>query len=193
MSDLFKDLGKQEPKLKEKEEVSNINDKNFLDSILTADGEDGNFRLKEEPKPEELEDEDKIHMDFKTSSQKRLGKYSKDFISNVMKHPTKFFVETERGTLSIKDAIEQGWDPKTGGFKKDNLQSKIKEKMDKLSDSDREAVDSLTNPDNAGIADADADGLDIPPESRLRKTNRSATPEGQIPPELLAKLNGGEA
>lgn len=134
-------------------------DSEVLNSMLTADGADGNFRKNKKPEPSVTEDEKATISGGKVKE--KLGKYSKEFVKDVIKNPEKYTVETSKGTLTIKEAIKQGWDPKTGDFVEEK-RDKSEEQIAALGDSDQEAVRDLMDPRNAGIpaAEAEEDGLD---------------------------------
>jgi hypothetical protein len=186
-------------------------DSEVLNSMLTADGADGNFRKNKKPEPSVTEDEKATISGGKVKE--KLGKYSKEFVKDVIKNPEKYTVETSRGTLTIKEAIKQGWDPKTGDFVEEK-RDKSEERIAALGDSDQKAVRDLMDPSNAGIpaAEAEEDGLDSdspmirkPPAAleaaQQQEAGAAAVPPGaeqapaeggqQMDPEQLKALLGG--
>jgi hypothetical protein len=183
---------KQTPSPSVKEEgLGNKVDSDVLSSMLTADGVDGNFRTEEEPKEENLEDSEKIKIsDGKVKEQ--LGKYSKEFIKDVMKRPDQYTVETSRGVMTVRDAINAGWDPKTDEFLEEN-RDKSKEQIAKLEESDQNAINDLLNPENAGIPAAVAEEDGLSPDSPLiRKPPLAIDPSTQVPTEMSGGGAGAE-
>jgi hypothetical protein len=183
------------PNVEKEEGIGNKIDSDVLGSMLTADGVDGNFRTEKEPEEEELKDSEKIKVsDGKVKEQ--LGKYSKEFIKDVMKRPDQYTVETSRGVMTIRDAINAGWDPKTGEFLEEN-RDKSEEYLSELDEADQGAVKSLMDPANAGIAAAEAEEMGLDPNSPLVKRPPQALdasalpPEQQMTPEMMAMAGGG--
>lgn len=189
---------KQAKPLAEEDAVpSDKMDGEVLKSMLTADGEGGNFTVKKKEQ-EEVPEKDKVIVK-PGKVQEKLGKYSKEFMENVMKNPTKFTVETSRGKMTIKDAIVNGWNPKTGEFSDDNIKNNTKKHLDSLNDSDRKTVEKLVDPRNAGIAAADAEAIGMDAEDQMiRRPPEVMAQEEQggrpsLTPEQIQKLSGGKA
>lgn len=201
--DILSMLGNKEPQEKPMEKDDGEIDTSVLSSMMTADGADGNFEIKPKEKPAE----EKQNITITTGKVKeKLGKYSKEFIQDVIKHPTKYSVKTSRGEMSIKDAINQGWDAKTGEFNEASSFNKQKEDaLSKLNQSDRDSVETLTNPANAHMAvadaekagiDADSGLVDQPPEAMQAMQAGGQAGEQQaappIDPEILKQMLGGK-
>ncbi len=79
------------------------------------------FILNEKDKKEEHEDVDPI-FDGKIKNEKISEKYKVEILKEAEKNPNKVKIDTPDGRMSIKEAIEKGYDPKTGKFIRKQLE-----------------------------------------------------------------------
>ena len=104
-----------------------------------------------------------------------IDKYKDKFKEDMVKNPDKYFVDTPKGRMSIKEAKEQGFDPTTKRFKKKKDNSR-EEMLSQVNEKDQEAIRKLMDPSQLGLAPADAEGLGVKPDSPMVK---QASPLGQ--------------
>lgn len=205
--DILSMLGNENPQAPPpKEEGDMLNeslDDELFASMLTADGEDGNFEMKQKEKKEEQKPEVKISAG---KIKERLGKYSKDFMDSVLKDPSKYTIETPQGRMTVKDAIMKGFDPTTGEFNDAMSIDKIKEKhLSGLNENDRAVAEQLMNPANAQMSPVDAEQYGLSQDSPMIAGNQvpmsgdmqAQDADGQdalagIDPAILQKMMGGK-
>lgn len=162
-----------------KKRTSPLDDEVLASMMANGDNTKGMF----EPDESEVKDKDeKLHEDpdkdvkLKTKGDaKPSDKYKDKFKEDMIKNPDKYFVDTPKGQMSIKEAKEQGYDPVTRRFKKrkDNSREAM---LSEVNDKDKEAMQKLMDPAQLGLAPADAEGLGVRPDSPMVK---QASPLGQ--------------
>ena len=162
-----------------KKRTSPLDDEVLASMMANGDNTRGMF----EPDESEVKDKDeKLHEDpdkdvkLKTKGDaKPSDKYKDKFKEDMVKNPDKYFVDTPKGQMSIKEAKEQGYDPVTRRFKKrkDNSREAM---LSEVNDKDKEAMQKLMDPAQLGLAPADAEGLGVKPDSPMVK---QASPLGQ--------------
>lgn len=185
--DILNQLGQtsEEPteeKVDKKKDSKQVIDDEVIASMM-ANGD--NTRGMFEPDESEVVDKDKkekLHEDqdkdakLKTKGEaKPSDKYKDKFKEDMIKNPDKYFVDTPKGRMSIKEAKEQGFDPTTRRFKKKKDNSR-EEMLSKVNEKDQEAIRKLMDPSQLGLAPADAEGLGVKPDSPMVK---QASPLGQ--------------
>ena len=192
MNEILEHLGREEeytdPPKEEEKDKTTLELEEFL-AMLNADSKDGNFVSKDS---DEFEDRDYKIKPGKVSE--KIGEYSDEIVDDAKKNPEKYFVETPRGKMTLKKAIMQGWNPATGKFDQEDIESTIKEGRDKLNLEDRELIEQLTNPANAGIAPADGEVMGLPEGDPMMAGVPEDEPDplADIPPEILqTMLQGG--
>ena len=202
-TDILEQLGvpeEGEPVPQDEENVDKIPDE-LLPQFLTADGEDGNIEATPD-KEEEKKREEEIDVKISPSKIKqKVGKYSADFIDDIKKHPGKYTVETPRGRMTIKEALKQGWNPKTNEFDDNNSIDAINERhLSGLSQSDKDTIAYMDDPANQKFAPTDAEALGLDPNSPFIDHGNDALglgggamPPGAeaMPPEAMAAQGGG--
>jgi len=187
--------------------MDELNNEELMTMLMAGESREGNLNVKEEPEYEKPE----FNVSIKEVT-KRIGKYEKELISKIKKNPDKFMVETSEGQMTLKEAMERGWNPKSDKFDKEDIVKKKEEALSKLSDSDREAIERLTNPETAQIpaAEAEAMGLDerspmirrapVPlggdrdgyaPAGDGEEEEEEEEEEPAMNPEMMAMLGGG--
>jgi len=95
------------------------------------------------------------------NSQKAGDKYKKDMIEAASKDPKSVKVKTPMGWMTMLEAAEMGFDPKTGKFKKGKGLAKV-------------------NPDESL--------KDVPPEQRDKLKGMMDPKNTDMPPEAMEKL-----
>jgi len=179
----------QESKEKSKDSKLNIDDK-AIRELLAMDNSKGIYAPtkftdkkigEDEPKFETISETAKVT----TGEVKLKGKYQKAFVDDMKKHPEKYFINTSRGRLSIKDALQQGYNPKTKRFEK-GYNDMMQEEMDKLNPNDQEGVKNFLDPSKLNLAEADANAMGIDSGNPMIK---SALQEqlGQLKPQGLGQ------
>ena len=173
----------EEVKVEEKKKSSGkpLDDEVIASMMANGDNTKGMFEPDESEvvdknKKEKLHEEPDEDVKLKTKGEaKPSDKYKDKFKEDMVKNPDKYFVDTPKGRMSIKEAKEQGYDPVTRRFKKrkDNSREAM---LSEVNDKDKEAMQKLMDPAQLGLAPADAEGLGIKPDSPMVK---QANPLGQ--------------
>lgn len=172
-----------------KKRTSPLDDEVLASMMANGDNTRGMF----EPDESEVKDKDeKLHEDpdkdvkLKTKGDaKPSDKYKDKFKEDMVKNPDKYFVDTPKGQMSIKEAKEQGYDPVTRRFKKrkDNSREAM---LSEVNDKDKEAMQKLMDPAQLGLAPADAEGLGVRPDSPMVK---QASPLGGQPAQAPTPMS----
>lgn len=177
---------KDEIKYKDKKKSSGkkIEDDVLTDILMNGDNTKGMITPSEKDR-KKANDEEELHEEPDEGAKlkgkgtaKPSDKYSTEFQKDIMKNPENYTIETPRGTMTVKEAQEKGYNPLTRRFKKEN--TKAKETLDMLNDKDKAAVESLFDPSKLGLAQADAEGLGLNPNSQMIKQPGQA--EQAVPP-----------
>lgn len=175
---------KEEIKYEDKKKSSGkrIDDEVLRDLVANGDNSKGMFEVKDKKK----ENEEKAHQDVDEKAvikgkgnAKPSDKYTDEFKRDMDLHPEKYYINTPRGKMSLKEAEEKGYDPITHRF---NKHKKQKAKMDQLmkdvNDSDRAALQKLFDPKQVGLAPADAEQIGLNPTNPvIKKEGAQITPE----------------
>lgn len=185
-----------EEKVENKKDSKQVIDDEVIASMM-ANGD--NTRGMFEPDESEVVDKDKkekLHEDqdkdvkLKTKSEaKPSDKYKDKFKEDMVKNPDKYFVDTPKGRMSIKEAKEQGFDPTTRRFKKKKDNSR-EEMLSQVNDKDQEAIRKLMDPSQLGLAPADAEGLGVKPDSPMVRTPMSSPSPAQAPTPMSPPTAG---
>lgn len=202
--DILQQLGQGEPteetpevKPEEKKKSSGkpLDDEVIASMMANGDNTRGMF----EPDESEVIDKDKKekkHEDQDDSAKlktrgdaKPSDKYKDKFKEDMMKNPEKYFIDTPKGRMSIKEAKEQGYDPVTKRFK--NRANNQREAMlSQVNDKDQEAIRKLMDPSQLGLAPADAEGLGIKPNSPMVKQANPLAQPAQAPTPMSPPTAG---
>lgn len=183
----------------------------LLETINAQNMGEGTFLFNEE-EGEELPEPD---VDYKSGKElELLGEYSDEMINDILKNPSKYkFTSKKHGEMNLKEAMDKGYNPETDEFDGEKMKSK-EEMMEGLSESDKEAINKITDPANAKIPPKDAEQFGITDENMIDKgseelflggeeeldENAIAIPEGEGEAEegmesdaaLMAMLGGME-
>ena len=174
---------------KKKKSKTAIDDEVIASMIANGDNTKGMF----EPDESEVTDKDeKLHEDpdkdakLKTKGEaKPSDKYKDKFKEDMVKNPDKYFVDTPKGQMSIKEAKEQGYDPVTRRFKKkkDNSREAM---LSEVNEKDQEAMRKLMDPSQLGLAPADAESLGVKPDSPMVRNQMSSPSPAQVATPMSA-------
>lgn len=132
-----------------------------------------------EPDESEVVDkDDKLHEDpnekvkLKTKGDaKPSKKYETEFQKDMIKNPENYYINTPRGKMTIKEAIQKGYNPITKRFNNEGTNKK-EQVLSQLNDRDRAAVEKLFDPSQVGLAPADAQAMGLKPDSpMIRQSN----------------------
>ena len=174
---------------KKKKSKTAIDDEVIASMMANGDNTKGMF----EPDESEVTDKDeKLHEDpnkeakLKTKGEaKPSDKYKDKFKEDMVKNPDKYFVDTPKGQMSIKEAKEQGYDPVTRRFKKkkDNSREAM---LSEVNEKDQEAMRKLMDPSQLGLAPADAESLGIKPDSPMVRNQMSSPSPAQVATPMSA-------
>lgn len=203
---------KEEIKYKDKKKSSGkqIDDEVLNDLLMNGDNTKGMITPSEKDRKkandeEELHEEpdEKAAMKVKSNA-KPSQKYESEFQKDMMKNPDKYFINTPRGEMTIKEAMEQGYDPVTHRFNlKKNQEAELDAQLTDLNESDKAGIKRLLDPKQVGLAPADAEQMGIDPtnptirqpeptaQSPVTAAPASPNPEGEVQPDQLASLLGG--
>jgi hypothetical protein len=218
---------KEEIKYKDKKKSSGkqIDDEVLNDLLMNGDNTKGMITPSEKERKKANDDEElhkepdeEAKIEVKGSA-KPSKKYETEFQKDMMKNPEEYFINTPKGEMSVKEAMEQGYDPITHRFNlKEQSKNNLDEQLKDLNDSDKEAIKRLFDPKQVGLAPADAEEMGIDPMNPTIKREEDpadlkaqptapaipAMPEaGMVPPQggdqplqggnpLEALLGGGQ-
>lgn len=176
---------KEEIKYKDRKKSSGkqIDDEVLNDLLMNGDNTKGMITPSEKERKKTNNDEE-LHEDVDEKAKlkgkgaaKPSEKYSTEFQKDMMKNPDKYFINTPKGKMTIKEAMEQGYDPVTHRF---NVKQKQAERLDEelkdLNDSDKAAIKKLLDPQQVGLAPADAEQMGIDPTNPTIKRPEAAQP-----------------
>ena len=142
---------------------------------------------------EVTEEDEKLHEEvdedakLKTKGEaKPSEKYATEFQKDMMKNPEDYMINTPRGEMTVKEAMQAGYDPITKRF--DNATSQKKdETLNQLNDKDKAAVEKLFDPSQVGLAPADAQAMGVNPGSpMIRQGNPMEQPPSQVATPMSA-------
>ena len=171
---------------KKKSSGKQIDDEVLASMMANGDNTAGMFT----PDESEVKDKDeKLHEDqdkdvkLKTKGKaKPSTKYATEFQKDMLKNPDKYFVDTPKGKMTIKEAQEQGYDPRTKRFNRNKNNKREEALLAQLNDKDRAAVERMMDPSQVGLAPADAQALGLKPDSKMiRQGNPMEQPPAQAP------------
>lgn len=201
--DILQQLGQGEPteetpevKPEEKKKSSGkpLDDEVIASMMANGDNTRGMF----EPDESEVIDKDKKEKKHEDQDEKAKlktkgdakpsDKYKDKFKEDMAKNPEKYFIDTPKGRMSIKEAKEQGYDPTTRRFKKKN--NSREEMLSQVNETDREAIKKLMDPSQLGLAPADAEGLGVKPDSPMVRTAMSQPSPAQVPTPMSPPTAG---
>lgn len=161
---------------KKKKSKTAIDDEVIASMMANGDNTKGMF----EPDKSEVTDKDeKLHEDpdknvkLKTKGEaKPSDKYATQFQEDMVKNPDKYYINTPRGKMTIKEAQEKGYDPTTKRFTLKKNNKREEELLSQLNDKDRAAVEKMMDPSQVGLAPADAASMGLKPNSKMiRQSN----------------------
>lgn len=187
---------KDEIKYKDKKKSSGkkIEDDVLTDILMNGDNTKGMITPSEKERKKTNDDEE-LHQDADEEAQlkgkgtaKPSEKYSTEFQKDILKNPENYMIDTPLGQMTVKEAQDKGYNPLTRRFRKEN--SKAKETLDMLNDKDKAAVEKLFDPSQLGLAQADAQGLGLNPNSPMIKQPGQEPAQPPINPDMAT---GGEA
>jgi hypothetical protein len=178
---------------KKKSTGKQIDEDTLQELLMNGDNTKGMITPSEKERKKSNDDEE-LHEDpdekakLKNAGSARPSeKYSTEFQKDMMKNPDKYFINTPRGKMTIKEAMEQGYDPVTHRF---NLKEKREKFLDNelkdLNDADKAAIKKLLDPKQVGLAPADAEQMGIDP------TNPTIKREEPVPAEPVAPVPQGQ-
>lgn len=169
----------EEPELEvknpKKKSDADIDQETIEQMLLTGDNENGMFIPDKETKDEfgnkiEEEKPDESMKISKVKQGKVSEKYQTAFKEDMTKHPEKYKINTPRGEMTVKEAIQKGYDPITKTFRaKQKLNAAAEKELAKVNDKDREGIRNLLNPDNLHLKEADAAGLGVTKPGMIQK------------------------
>ena len=155
---------------KKKKSKTAIDDEVIASMIANGDNTKGMF----EPDESEVTDKDeKLHEDpdkevkLKTKGEaKPSKKYETEFQKDMIKNPENYYINTPKGKMTIKEAMQKGYNPITKRFNNEGTDKK-EQVLSQLNDSDRAAVEKLFDPSQVGLAPADAQAMGLKPDSKM--------------------------
>ena len=155
---------------KKKKSKTAIDDEVIASMMANGDNTKGMF----EPNESEVTDKDeKLHEDpdkdvkLKTKGEaKPSDKYATQFQEDIIKNPENYYINTPKGEMTVKEAMQKGYDPLTKRFNGGGTNKKD-EMLSQLNDKDRAAVEKLFDPSQVGLAPADAASMGLKPDSKM--------------------------
>lgn len=181
---------------KKKSSGKQLDDEVIASMMANGDNTKGMF----EPDESEVVDKDKkekLHEDpdekvkLKTKGDaKPSEKYATEFQKDMIKNPENYYINTPKGEMTVKEAIQKGYDPLTKRFNKGDTNKKD-EILSQLNDKDRAAVEKLFDPSQVGLAPADATSMGLKPNSKMiRQGNPMEQPPDQAPTPMSPPTAG---
>jgi hypothetical protein len=197
-----------EEELKKEENKDQI-DPGLLNTLVKAgENKEGMISLdqKEQEQIKQEENDEPLFKEIKEEAvikpgkiNKKLGKYAERLLFDMKKNPEKFMINTPRGRMSIQDAIKQGYDPATKDFTEETPEQMMEKKLGGLSDSGRNKIKQLMNPNRAQVPPEEARTMGLEEGSPLIRGQQQPQPQEmppqqgqQVSPEMLAALGGGQ-
>lgn len=184
---------------KKKSEGKHINDEVLQSLINNGDNTKGMFTPKEkEDKDDKAHEEVDEEAKFKVKSDaKPSKKYEKVFQEDMQKNPEKYYVNTPRGKMTLKEAEAKGYDPLTHRFnRKEQKQKEIDQILSTVNDKDKAGIKALLDPAQAGLAQADAEKMGLESNSPLVKPAEGGNPQESLgaatPPAAQATPEGAD-
>lgn len=143
----------------------------------------------------EIDVEDEAQAEYKVGKEfETYGKYTEEVLKDIINNPSKYKMKSKKhGEMNLKDALDKGYNPDTDEFDKPRIKSK-EELTEGLADSDKEAIERMTNPESANIPPEDAKALGVEDERFIKKPNQEElfVPETPAEGEAEAEPEEGE-
>lgn len=170
-----------EEELPEEEHGSELDPEVLNQMLMTGENQEGMFEPDEQEmleEGEELHEEPDQELLFKQVKEK-LGAHSGALVKDMKDNPDKFMIETPRGTMSIFEAIAQGYDPYTKDFTDTPLSDEIDQHFGEagLSEQDMMGMQQMMDPAQMQLAPVDAQAMGVPEGSPM-----IAPQQGMVPP-----------
>ena len=164
-----------------------------LEMLMTGENTEGMFTPNKEKTDEEKEEDETLKADIGTTT-KVSKKYQKALLEDMIKNPDKFKIDTPEGEMTVKEALEQGYNPVTKQFGENKFKKKKDELLSQLNEDDKAKIEEMTSPEAAGLAPADAAMMGLPggmPAKPMPGAMPGGTPiEGQTEqPEETGGMN----
>jgi len=165
-------------------------DKDALNHMLmSGDSSEGNLTFEDDkPKPNPDEKPEYEAKDGKII--RKLGKYEKELFESIRKNPEKYTVKTPKGDMNLKEAMSKGFNPKKGTFDGRDFKKEEEDILAKAPESDRNRIQSMTNPENAQFPEAEAERFGIDKKNPMVKKPMQQGETQAVDP-LAAMLGGG--
>lgn len=162
---------RDEETIEENEPKSELDDEVLKSMMRTGENTEGTFIPDE---GELLDEEEEAHEEIDEDAEmtvgqvrEQLGKYSDELLFDMQKNPDKYMVQTERGEMSLMEAIQQGWNPATKSFDAETPRDEFRESLGDLSPEDQQALMNLTDPATAHIPPDEAAMYGVDPNSPM--------------------------
>lgn len=188
----------EEIKVEDKKKSSGkpLDDEVIASMIANGDNTKGMF----EPDESEVIDKnkkEKLHEDpdkdvkLKTKGDaKPSDKYATEFQKDMRKNPEKYYINTPKGEMTIKEAMAKGYNPITKRFD-NSVANKKEDTLSQLNDKDRAAVEKLFDPSQLGLAPADAKAMGLKADSNMiRQGNPMEQSPAQAPTPMSPPTAG---
>jgi hypothetical protein len=175
-----KDLKKKDPKENEKDDDGDYMSSETIDQMFFTNMGEGTL---EEIDPDLGEEQEEgIKTKTKEDTFEFKGEYEEELVRDVLSNPQKYMVTTSRGDKNLKEAMDEGWDPKSDTFDDSKNFNKNKEEvMNGLSESNRQGIEGMLDPSNAKFPPSEADTYGLPPDHPMVQAAPNAGME--MPPE----------
>jgi hypothetical protein len=166
----------------------------ILEILMTGENTGGMFTPNKEETDEEKEEDETLKADIGATTN-ISRKYQKALLEDMIKNPDKFKIDTPEGEMTVKEALERGYNPVTKQFGENKFKKKKEELLNRLNEDDRAKLERMTSPEAAGLAPADAEMMGLPSGMPTRPVPRAmpggAPIEGQ--PEQPEETGGTNA
>lgn len=186
----------------EKEEEGTLNSDLLNTLVKAGENKEGmvSFDKEEQEKKKKENNEEPLFKEvpnealIKTGKVKeKLGRYTERLLFDIKKNPKKYMLDTPKGKMSIEEALKQGYDPATKDFTDETPDQMIDKKLTGLSQSGKDKIKQLMNPQSARVPEREAESMGLPPESAMIESQQQPQQpqQGQpISPEMLEALGG---
>lgn len=193
----------EEVKVENKKKSSGkpLDDEVIASMMANGDNTKGMFEPDEsevvnKDKKEKLHEDQDKDVKLKTKGDaKPSDKYATEFQKDMMKNPEKYFINTPRGKMTVKEAREKGYDPITKRFTAKKNNKREEELLSQLNEKDRAAIEKMMDPSQVGLAPADAASMGLKPDSKMIRQGNpmEGTPMSSPSPDQVTTPMSGPA
>lgn len=168
-------------------------EREMIEAMIMSPSSKDQFNTTFEEDLEEAEEKEEL---FKIDGDREMSdKYKEKLVDYALKHPDDVLIETPDGEMTMKEAIERGYDPATGQFMQEMADGrpKMEDHFGQLGPEDMAKMKQHFDPRNTDITPKEAERMGIDLESKGGKDFKKETkaPKSDVKPSELEELIGG--